>query len=228
MNPKNLGAAFVSCLPKMILKESSTLTSSRPQASIWLRSVVSESHNHHATSDIDDTIITPHDRNTLHNFGPASSRDFTLYTCERPGGDPENGSIPVSAVEEWAHFMRVQGINEVLVLLDDIELACYQQPGLLNLYEKFGFRVHRNPMNEAGASTRAMATISDCHANNKKIVTHCTHGQGRAGRVAAAWLVHQYGLSAEDATKEALDMAIMKGVTRMGSPSKLKAWLENV
>jgi hypothetical protein len=176
----------------------------------------------------DDTIITPRDSSTIHNFGPASSRDTTLFTCERPGGDPESGSIPASAIEDWADFMREKGIDQVLVLLDDNELECYEDPGLLELYQNFGFTVHRNPMGEAGASTRAMDTISACLTNGKKIVAHCTHGQGRAGRVAAAWLTHKYDLSLEEATEEALATASRLGVTRLGSPTKLKTWLENL
>lgn len=175
----------------------------------------------------DDTIITPRDPKTLHNFGTASSRDTTLFTCERPGGDPESGSIPASAVKDWADFMRQQGIDQVLVLLDDNELECYEEPGLLELYEKYGFTVHRNPMGDVGASTRAMQTIDKCQKKGKRVVAHCTHGQGRAGRVAAAWLTHKYALSPEEATKEALATASKSGVTRLGSPTKLNAWLEN-
>jgi hypothetical protein len=124
--------------------------------------------------------------------------------------------------------MRQKGIDQVLILLDDNELECYEDPGLLELYEKYGFTVHRNPMGEMGASTRAMETIRNCQTNGKKVVAHCTHGQGRAGRVAAAWLAHKYDLSPEEATKEALATASNLGVTRLGSPTKLKTWLENV
>jgi hypothetical protein len=123
--------------------------------------------------------------------------------------------------------MRSQGIEEVLVLLDDNELSCYDEPGLLRIYEEFGFQAYRNPMNEPGSSTSAIARIRKCHESNRKIVAHCTHGQGRAGRLAAAWLVYQYGLSVEDATQEAIDAALKTGVTRMDSPSKLQAWLRH-
>jgi hypothetical protein len=132
-------------------------------------------------------------------------------------------------------------ITEVLVLLDDNELECYEEPGLVALYEQYGFTVHRVPMGDPDAPARVLALLSSCHEDhpdhdddNKnathhrsriRIVAHCTHGQGRAGRVAAAWLTHQYGLSPEDATAEVLNTALQMGITRMGSPSKLKAWL---
>jgi Cyclin-dependent kinase inhibitor 3 (CDKN3) len=200
----------------------------------------------------DDTIITPRDPTTLFNFGPASSRDDIVFTCERPGGDlvhEESGAtststtstiIPSQAVKEWAQFMKNEDnrINDVLVLLDDSELECYEEPGLVALYEQYGFTVHRVPMGDPDAPARVLALLSsyqDDDDNNgrndtktthqRKIVVHCTHGQGRAGRVAAAWLTHQYGLSPEDATREVLNTALQMGITRMGSPSKLRAWL---
>ena len=48
------------------------------------------------------------------NFGPASSRDSIVYTCERPGmshatnadGSGEPGSIPEASVKEWVVFMK--------------------------------------------------------------------------------------------------------------------------
>ena len=202
----------------------------------------------------DDTIITPRDPTTLFNFGPASSRDNIVFTCERPGGDlvhadsdPTNTSttstiIPSQAVKEWAQFMKNEDnrINDVLVLLDDSELECYEEPGLVALYEQYGFTVHRVPMGDPDAPARVLALLSSCQnddddnnngrndtktTHQRKIVVHCTHGQGRAGRVAAAWLTHQYGLSPEDATTEVLNTALQMGITRMGSPSKLRAWL---
>ncbi len=175
----------------------------------------------------DDTITSPRDPNTLFNFGPASSRDNILFTCERPGGDLESGTIPSIAVEEWAHFMKEQEIDHVLVLLDDHELACYDDPSLLALYDQHGLNVHRTPMGERGSSTRALQIISKIHAKNQRIVAHCTHGQGRAGRVAAAWLTYRYTLTPEDATTEVLAMAYQMGVTRMGSASKLRVWLND-
>lgn len=177
----------------------------------------------------DDTVITPRDPNTLFNFGPASRRDEKIFTCERPGGDPEGGeTIGAEVVSEWAKFMHQKEIEGVLVLVDDNELEIYEEPGLVKMYEAEGFEVIRNPMGEVGASTRAMETVSKFAKDKKKIVAHCTHGQGRAGRVAAAWLTHEYNLSPEEATSEALDTASEHGVTRLGSATKLKQWLENV
>jgi protein-tyrosine phosphatase len=178
-----------------------------------------------AADDDTTTIITPRDPDTLHNFGPASSRDAVIFTCERPGGEPA-GKIPESATKEWVEFMREKGIGRVLVLLDDNELECYEDPGLMKIYEKAGFDARRVPMGELGASKRALNAVSESESDGTKIVAHCTHGQGRAGRVAAGWLAAKYDLSPEDATLEALESARKHGVTRLGSPKKLKNWLE--
>mmetsp|Transcript_1546 Transcript_1546/g.2358 ORF Transcript_1546/g.2358 Transcript_1546/m.2358 type:complete len:225 (+) Transcript_1546:164-838(+) len=181
-----------------------------------------------STNENDDTIITPRDPEIPFNFGPASTRDETLFTAERPGGD-EDSSIALSKrdVTEWTDSMRRRGIENVLVLLDDNELEAYEDPGLFQMYKNAGFQVFHAPMGEVGAYQRSMSIVSKCQEDGIKIVTHCTHGQGRAGRVAAGWLATKYNLSPEKATEEVLDMARQKGVTRLGSPSKLKKWMEN-
>lgn len=179
----------------------------------------------------DDVIITPRNPATLLNFGPASARDTVLYTAERPGGDPPLGADGIASrisnevVQEWIRFVKAQGIQHVLVLLEDIELDVYEAPGLLKLYEAAGLTYHRTLMGETGASNKAMAIIRTVQASNEKILAHCTHGMGRSGRVAAGWLATQYGLSAEQATTEALAAAKERGVERMGSPKQLQAWL---
>ena len=44
-------------------------------------------------------------------------------------------------------------------------------------------------------------------------------------RAAAAWLAERYGLSPEDATKEAMQTAEECSIVRLGDPCKLAAWL---
>ena len=174
-------------------------------------------------------IITSRKPETLFNFGPASYRDSIVYTCERPGGDPEGDSkIPVSSVEEWIVFMKRQGIQRVMVLLDENELEVYEQPpGLLQLYRDHGLQVHMNPMGFVGSAQHAEQLLNDAVAAEEKIVAHCTHGMGRSGRVAAGWLVMKYGLPPQEASVEAIETAIQYGVERMGNPTKLQAWLDH-
>jgi Cyclin-dependent kinase inhibitor 3 (CDKN3) len=175
-----------------------------------------------------DVVVTPRNLATLHNFGPASSRDAIVHTSERPGGDPEGGaSIPTAKVMEWIEFMKSHAVKQVLVLLDDNELDVYEEPGLLALYEQNGLKAHHNLMGPQGSSKNVEKILKEAEATNEKIVAHCTHGMGRSGRVAAGWLVQRYGLSTQEATNEALETALKNGQERMGNVMALEQWLHN-
>eukprot|EP00978_Attheya_sp_CCMP212_P013414 scaffold33712_cov57-Attheya_sp.AAC.5 len=182
-----------------------------------------------ASDQNDGVIITHRDPKTLHNFGPASPRDQTVFTCERPGGEPADptAQIPTSVVRNWIVCMKEKGIQHVLILLDDNELECYEPPGLLSLYTDAGLTVHRTPMGEKGASQRVQTILSAAESSGEKVVAHCTHGMGRSGRVAAGWLVMKYGLSEEDATSIAIETAREHGMERMGNVPALEKWLKN-
>jgi protein-tyrosine phosphatase len=172
-------------------------------------------------------IETHRNPETLFNFGPASARDEIVFTCARPGGDPQGGQkIPESAAEEWIKFMKSKGIRRVLVLLEDEELVAYEEPGLLQWYHDHGFQVHRNPMGLEGSSQNAEKILKEAEAANEKIVAHCTHGMGRSGRIAAGWLAMRYGLSAQEATKEAIQTSAKFGMERMGDAKQLEDWLK--
>ena len=167
------------------------------------------------------------------NFGPASSRDSIVYTCERPGmshatnadGSGELGSIPEASVKQWVEFMKENKVKRVLTLLDPNEIELYERP-LESIYKKHGFAFAHVPMGEPGAVDRVTAALEEASLANERIIAHCTHGMGRSGRVSAAWLVHRYGLSAEEATKEAMATAERSSIVRLGSAEKLSAWME--
>ena len=53
----------------------------------------------------------------------------------------------------------------------------------------------------------------------------CVLTGGGCDRAAAAWLAERYGLSPEDATKEAMQTAEECSIVRLGDPCKLAAWL---
>mmetsp|Transcript_25358 Transcript_25358/g.58980 ORF Transcript_25358/g.58980 Transcript_25358/m.58980 type:complete len:237 (-) Transcript_25358:1212-1922(-) len=175
-----------------------------------------------------EPIFTPKTDIPL-NFGPASDRDAVLFTSERPGisDEPDSDSNPVSKekVGEWIQFMKEKGIGHVMVLVDDNELEVFEDPGLLELYKEGGLNPHHTPMGEEGVYERIMSILKGIEAKNEKAVAHCTHGQGRSGRVAAAWIATRHNLSPEEATKVAVDTAIEKGVTRLGDVEKLEKWM---
>jgi len=173
---------------------------------------------------------TEQNDNVPHNFAPASARDAIVFTAEQPGGtDDTKTPRPISneIVNDWIAFIKEQqGIDHVLVLLSDDELEIYAEPGLLALYEMGGLTVHRVSMGAEGASKTAMGIINLVESKDEKIVTHCTGGVGRAGRVAAGWIATKYGLSPTDATEEAMEQAREAGTARLGDEGKLAKWLE--
>lgn len=65
------------------------------------------------------------------------------------------------------------------------------------------------------------------HNNNmkKKVIVHCASGAGRAGLVAAGWLVYKYGCTPAEATSEVLYQAKQCHVNRKGNVQKLEAWI---
>lgn len=158
----------------------------------------------------------------------ASSRDQTLFTAERPGAEGTGGMtmIPMKNVEEWIALMKESKIQHVLMLLDDNELQDYPEPGLVEIYKNAGFAVHHEPMLNTGAPNRIFDIIDKAELKGERVVAHCTHGQGRSGRVAAAWLVHRYGLSPEVATKEVMAHAEQDSIVRLGNHAKLEEWLD--
>ena len=177
----------------------------------------------------EQTIITPRDKNNIHNFGPASSRDAIVNTCQRPGGETSDGSKidAMKSVEEWMELMTSKDIKHVFILLSHGELDDYTEPGLMAAYEAVGITAHHTPIASKGSYNHIMTKLDSLHDNGEKAVAHCTHGMGRSGRVAAGWLVYKYGLDAEEATEEVLETARHNGVERLGSVRLLKQWIEN-
>jgi protein-tyrosine phosphatase len=162
-----------------------------------------------------------------YNFGPASSRDRVLYTAERPGNPQgRNDKVEDAKVMEWIEFIRGHKVSRVLALLDDDELANYEPSGLLNIYKAAGLECLVQPMGRPMAAGRILSWIEDAERCGERVVSHCTGGVGRCGRVAAAWLVHRYSLTPEQATDEVLQQALVSGVNRKGDPALLQEWLE--
>ncbi|KAL7575455.1 hypothetical protein ACA910_007354 [Epithemia clementina (nom. ined.)] len=177
------------------------------------------------------TVATPaFPEENPHNFGPASARDATVFTCERPGGDPaeQDTKIPTQkVVDQWVQFMNSpeRQIKHVIILLSDPELEAYEPPGLIAAYQAAGITVHHIPMSSKDSYQSIMTTIDEIESKKERLVAHCTHGMGRSGRVAAGWIVHKYGVSPEQATEESLEAARQHKVERLGAPGLLKEWI---
>lgn len=186
-----------------------------------------EEGDHIQDVDGERTVITPQDKSNIHNFGPASSRDDIVNTCQRPGGETTDGSKldPVKSVGEWIEFMSSKGIKHAFILLSQDELKDYVEPGLIPAYEAVDITPHHVPIANEGSYHKIMAELNLLFEKGEKAVVHCTHGMGRSGRVAAGWLVYKYGLDAEEATTEALATARLNGVERLGCVKLLNAWI---
>lgn len=164
-----------------------------------------------------------------YNFGPASLYDTVLFTAERPGNRfIEDASVSSSIVNEWIAFMKNQGIGHVLVLLDDNEFSIYQDPGLLGLYQAGGLSYCQATMGDVESYDRVIAYLQNVEKRGETAVTHCTGGIGRAGRVAAAWLVHRYNLDVEVASKDVIHAAIESKICRLGHAKELSKWIGNI
>lgn len=163
-----------------------------------------------------------------HNFGPASMRDNVLYTACRPGDPPGKlDAISDESVEEWINFMKEHGVHRVISLLDENEYSNYDAD-LRKQYADGGLEYLCQEIRQEGAFANISQYIHQAAANEEKVVAHCTGGIGRAGRVAAGWLVHRYGLTATEATEETLSAASKANVIRKGDVIALTAWLGDV
>ena len=97
------------------------------------------------------------------------------------------------SVEVDLEFLKASGIRSILSLVE-------KEPQLEN-YRKAGFNAHHVPVDDFHAPT--MEQIENCIefiASNGPIFVHCYAGYGRAGTIAAAWLIKN-GMSAMDAIR---------------------------
>jgi protein-tyrosine phosphatase len=231
----NLMAVLVQFCSVLSLQQPPTVPSSRSTASRMAFGRATTSLKSTAASNFADLpssqfsldfFKTKGSTETLHNFGPASPLDSILFSAERPGNPlAKDGRVKTEQVDDWINFIRSKGITNVIALLDESELGIYEAPGLLKMYEQAGMKCYLKPMGKEGASENILATIDQVEQRGEKVVTHCTGGSGRCGRVAAAWVSHRYKLAPEVATLIVLDQAAKSGVERVGHTEKLIEWL---
>lgn len=168
-------------------------------------------------------IVTTRDLSAKHNFGPISHRENTLFTAERPGHPGETG-VPTSIVDDWIQFILSKGITNVLIIMEDDEFGVYEVD-LKHFYEDHGLKVYHIPFSSQGSYEKTMKLIQELDNKGEKVLSHCTGGKGRCGRVACAWLCKKWHLSPLEASQEFIDQAMEKGLYRLGDVQKLKAWM---
>jgi protein-tyrosine phosphatase len=138
------------------------------------------------------------------NFNAASLDDKYVYGAQRPG---YQSSRPVSDVEVglWVEFMRQQGIKRVCCLLK--EQLAYYESDLLAAYKRiFGEEaVCSAPIEDFALADEKLLTerilpfLADSVRRKEPVVVHCSGGIGRTGHVLAGWLVHDRGMTNEQA-----------------------------
>ncbi|GIL83254.1 hypothetical protein Vretifemale_12103, partial [Volvox reticuliferus] len=164
-----------------------------------------------------------------YNFARASERDEFVFGAARPGAsgqrcfNPDDKVTPAE-VEEWADFMASHGIQRVVSLLSESELATYSEP----LQPALAARFHRAVVLDAkapGAVGKLILELQAAADNKEKVVVHCWGGGGRTGIALAAWLVQNHALAPEQASNDVEQYAKAQGASRRADVSQLRDFL---
>ena len=103
--------------------------------------------------------------------------------------------VKLDQMEDWIQFMKdQQHITNVIALLDDNELLLRNdapQIYLVDLYTNWDIPFLIQPIKGDCAYQNIMEYIENVAKNNGRVIVHCASGAGRAGLVAAGWLVHK-------------------------------------
>ncbi|MEW5725079.1 MAG: dual specificity protein phosphatase family protein, partial [Thermodesulfobacteriota bacterium] len=102
--------------------------------------------------------------------------------------------------------MLEYGVTHVVCLATSGEIAAYRVPNLLAEYRGRGLTVVHQPIPDLGVCTRKemdalVKAIVEAAAAGGRVMVHCLGGLGRAGTVAACFLIAR-GLSPEEAIRE--------------------------
>ena len=164
-----------------------------------------------------------------HNWGYASARDKFISGAARPGkyssdsgaaarppGPPgPPATVTEGEVEEWAAFVKQQGVKRVLCLLTGSELLSYNEGGLLAFFTShFDDVVTVSDLYVQGAGDRVLAALQAAEDANEQCVVHCSAGQGRTGVCLALWLHKRYKMTIVDAVAEVTSYAEQCGSVR--------------
>ena len=129
----------------------------------------------------------------------------------------------------WCQFMQEKGVKRILSLLGDDEIEWYAEP-IADTLVTHGFdseHYTRTGVFVDGARDVILDAFKRADAAGEKIVVHCSGGGGRASLGLGLWLMHKYGLSAEEAAQEITKTAAAEGSKRKPDAAKLQRLMDN-
>jgi|AntAceMinimDraft_1070359.scaffolds.fasta_scaffold07765_3 protein-tyrosine phosphatase len=169
-----------------------------------------------------------------YNFGSVSEKAPAVFGVEAPGVPMkpggvynEAGSVPNAVVEEWAAFLKAEGVTRTICLLKAEELACYAAPGYAKILEAQGITPSMVDIFQEGASDAIKAAAGAAKAAGEKVAVHCSGGEGRTGLALGAVLVSECGMTPPDAAAEVVRHSAELGTVRKVKTEKLEALLAN-
>jgi arsenical resistance protein ArsH len=164
-----------------------------------------------------------------YNFSSISNLDNFVFASCRPGPWPCEDQTPETRIKEgsigaWIEFVKEKGITHIVSLLAPDELASYSC-SIGSLITSSGLNYTNVHIRSSGAFDSTMAAIDLAVKAGGKCLIHCWGGGGRAGRVAASWLVYKHSMSYSTAATTINTMATTLGVNRRADEKTLEAFI---